>query len=267
MNIPILYEDDALLIIDKPPHLVVNRAQSVKSETVQDWVEVNLSFPRRRESSVQNTGSPIESGMTANDDFHSRSGIVHRIDKETSGILLIAKTPEAFVELQRQFKEREIKKTYLAIVHGKLVPDKGEINAPIDRLPWNPQRFGIMPGGKEAVTRYKVTVVIPAQEPGSNGKKDWIPGQARNDMTVVEVYPQTGRTHQIRVHLKYINYPIVGDYLYAGRKTSRDDRAGDAPRVMLHAWKIAFVHPGTGKLLAIESPIPDDMERIIHFKS
>lgn len=255
MTIPILYEDDALLVIDKPAHLVVNRAQSVKDFTVQDWVEAYLSFPRTRESSVKD-GSPIESGMTVNDDdFYNRSGVVHRIDKETSGILLIAKTPEAFIELQRQFKSREIKKTYLAIVHGKLVPEEGEINAPIDRLPWNPQRFGVMPGGKESVTRYKSSKYIVA---GSKGMEE--------DYTLVEVYPQTGRTHQIRVHLKYINHPIVGDYLYAGRKTSRDDRAGDAPRVMLHAWKISFTRPGTGKLLAIESPIPDDMNRIINKK-
>jgi len=171
-----------------------------------------------------------------------RAGIVHRIDKETSGILLIAKTPEAFRELQRQFKEREVKKTYLALVHGKLVPEEGEINAPVGRLPWNTERFGVVPGGKEAVTRYKVVKC--------------------EDISLVELYPETGRTHQIRVHLKYINHPIIGDYLYAGRKTSRDDRAGDAPRVMLHAWKISFIHPDTHKTLAIESPIPDDMKSI-----
>ncbi|MDP1722468.1 MAG: RluA family pseudouridine synthase [Candidatus Gottesmanbacteria bacterium] len=238
MNIPILYEDDALLVIDKPAHLVVNRAQSVKEETVQDWVE------------KKSTNLQIYEFTNENKDFIDRAGIVHRIDKETSGILLIAKAPEAFIELQRQFKAREIKKTYLAIVHGKLVPEEGEINAPIDRLPWNPQRFGVMPGGKEAITKYKA---ISYQ----------LSAVSREEITLVEVYPETGRTHQIRVHLKYINHPIVGDYLYAGRKTSRDDRAGDAPRVMLHAWKISFTHPTTGKTLAIESPIPQDMNRII----
>ncbi len=251
MNIPILYEDSELLIIDKPAGLVVNRAQSVKESTVQDWAEAYLSFPRTRESRDVEPGSPIESGMAVNDDFYDRAGIVHRIDKETSGILLIAKTPEAFIELQRQFKEREIKKTYLAIVHGKLVPEEGEINAPIDRTPWNPQRFGVMPGGKEAVTRYRR--ISNFQYPISN-----------ETMSLAELYPETGRTHQIRVHLKYINHPIVGDYLYAGRKVSRRDRAGDAPRVMLHAWKISFIHPGTKKVLAIESPIPDDMKSIVY---
>ena len=228
MNIPVIYEEENLIVINKPPALVVNRAESVKGPTVQDWTEKELKIT-------------VE-----------RGGIVHRIDKETSGILLIAKTPEAFVELQRQFKERLVKKTYLALVHGKVTPPEGEIRAPVGRLPWNRERFGIVPEGKEAVTKYKaVSCQLSAV---SNGQ-----------ITLIELYPETGRTHQIRVHLKYINHPIVGDFLYAGRKTSRADRAW-APRVMLHAWKISFTHPTTGKLLALEAPIPDDMTKIINSK-
>ena len=230
MDIPILYEDEDLLVINKPPGIVVNRAQSVKEQTIQDWVEQKYKVSHD------------------NKDFFDRAGIVHRIDKETSGILLIAKTPEAFTELQRQFKERMVKKTYVALVHGKLVPWEGEIRAPVGRLPWQPERFGIVAGGKEAVTRYRV------QERELRIHNE--------DLSLVELYPETGRTHQIRVHLKYVNHPIIGDYLYAGRKTSREDRIW-APRVMLHAWKIEFLHPATGKSLAIEAPIPDDMERII----
>lgn len=216
-------------MIDKPPRIVVNRANTVLEKTIEDWVK--------------------ETYHTTMD----RAGIVHRIDKETSGILLIAKTPQAFIELQRQFKDREVKKTYLALVHGKLVPEEGEINAPVGRLPWNPERFGVVPGGKEAVTRYKVLQGLSLQ----------VRKESPYEATLVELYPESGRTHQIRVHLKYINHPIIGDYLYAGRKTSRDDRAHGSPRVMLHAWKISFIHPVTGKILAIESPIPDDMRRCI----
>lgn len=240
MDITILYEDNELLVIDKAPGIVVNRAESVKGETVQDWVEKK----GKRQT---------EKGKSEDEDFYNRSGIVHRIDKETSGILLIAKTPETFHELQRQFKEHEVKKTYLAFVHGKLVPEEGEINAPVGRLPWNTERFGVVPGGKESVTKYKRVSCL-------------LSPVSQEELSLVELYPETGRTHQIRVHLKYINHPIIGDYLYAGRKTSRDDRAGDAPRVMLHAWKISFTHPVTGKILAIESPIPDDMNRIISKK-
>ncbi len=222
MNIPILFEDEIVIVINKPPGVVVNRAESVKESTLQDWTETELKIT-------------VE-----------RGGIVHRIDKETSGILLIAKTPEAFIELQRQFKERIVKKTYLALVHGTLVPPEGEIRAPVGRLPWNRERFGIVPGGKEAVTRYKVLQEVVLRSKTTSYE-------------YVELYPETGRTHQIRVHLKYINHPIVGDPLYAGRKTSRDDRRW-APRVMLHAWKISFFHPGTAALVDFVAPIPDDMK-------
>ena len=235
MNPPILFENDTFLAINKPPGIVVNRAESVKGETVQEWVETNAKWPMLNDKYNTNT------------DFTSRAGIVHRIDKETSGILLIAKTPEAFVELQRQFKERLIKKTYLAIAHGSIVPENGEIRAPVGRLPWNKERFGIVPGGKDSVTRYTVIKkIIKDGEPFS----------------FVELRPETGRTHQIRVHMKYINHPIVGDYLYAGRKTSRDDREW-APRVMLHAWKLICRDPSTATPIEIIAPIPDDMSSII----
>lgn len=236
MDISILFEDDAFLCINKPVGVVVNRAISVKGETIQDWMEQRYPLF---------THSPGESeGRSA---FVDRSGVVHRIDKETSGILLLAKTVDSFVELQRQFFEHSIQKTYLAIVHGELMPKEGEIRAPVGRLPWNKERFGIVPGGKESVTRYSVMKTI---------KKD---GET---LTLVSVFPETGRTHQIRVHMKYINHPLLGDYLYAGRKTSRDDREW-AERVMLHAWKIVLAHPVTHESLAIEAPIPDDMNRII----
>ena len=239
MDIPILFEDDAMIAVNKPPGIVVNRAESVHGETVQDWMAARYPFDKTRQTEETK-------------DFFDRAGIVHRIDKETSGILLIAKTPAAFAELQRQFKERCIHKTYLAIVHGALVPETGEIRAPVARLPWNRERFGIVPGGKESVTNYKVVKQFERTE-----------GKQTEKYSLVELYPETGRTHQIRVHLKYINHPVVGDYLYAGRKTARDDRTW-APRVMLHAWKLVCVHPVTKSELAIEAPIPDDMNGIIH---
>ena len=233
MNPPILFEDNVFLAINKPPGIVVNRAESVKGETVQDWIEGYL--PKETWDGQTNT------------DFKERSGIVHRIDKETSGILLIAKTPDAFRELQKQFKERVIHKTYLAIVHGTIAPKVGEIRAPVGRLPWNRERFGIVPGGKESVTRYTVCKVFMKDE---------------QPFSFIELHPETGRTHQIRVHMKYMNHPILGDYLYAGRKTSRDDRMW-APRVMLHAQKLECKHPITGTPIEIVAPIPDDMSSII----
>mgnify|MGYP001619822992 CR=1 FL=1 len=255
MDLPILFEDDSLLVIDKPPGIVVNRAESVKSETVQDWAEkyLHITPPTSAPVTVVNPDGTVTRDITA--EFAQRAGTVHRIDKETSGCLIIAKNPEAFGELQRQFKDREIHKTYLAIVHGALVPSEGEIRAPVGRLPWNREHFGIVPGGKEAVTRYTV-------------HRSWfiVHGKNKEEITLVELYPETGRTHQIRVHMKYINHPLVGDYLYAGRKTARNDRTW-APRVMLHAKRVIFKHPSGGKELAIEAPIPDDMDRIIHGSS
>ncbi len=238
MDISILFEDESFLAINKPVGVVVNRAESVKGETIQDWMEQQYPI------FVHQQGETPEQSA-----FVDRSGVVHRIDKETSGILLIAKTIISFIELQRQFKEHIIKKTYLAIVHGELVPKEGEVRAPVGRLPWNKERFGIGPGGKDSVTKYAVVKTIEKE-----GEK----------LTLVSLYPETGRTHQIRVHMKYINHPLLGDYLYAGRKTSRDDREW-APRVMLHAWKMVLQHPQTGKELAIDAPIPDDMNSIIPF--
>jgi 23S rRNA pseudouridine1911/1915/1917 synthase len=236
IDIPIVFEDSDIIVINKPPGIVVNRAESVKFKTVQDWIL--HTYPNL--TNMSNLGDH---------EFVSRAGIVHRIDKETSGLLLIAKNVPTFLELQRQFKEHIVKKQYIAIVHGVLVPEEGEIRAPVGRLPWNKERFGIVPGGKESVTKYRV-----------QDTRYEVHGQK---ISVVELYPETGRTHQIRVHLKYINHPIVGDYLYAGRKTARDDRVW-APRVMLHAWNITFIHPGTGAEVAFIAPIPDDMNRIIH---
>ncbi len=235
MDLPILYEDKTLLVIDKPPGVVVNRAESVKGETVQDWAEPRIP------NSPTVTGEP--------DDFSLRAGIVHRIDKETSGCLVIAKDRAAFAELQRQFKERTIEKRYRAVVHGVPEPATGEVRAPVGRLPWNRERFGIVPEGREAVTGFRTlaTGLTP---------------DGRERIALLELTPHTGRTHQIRVHLKYINHPIVGDFQYAGRKTARNDRRW-APRVMLHAASITLTHPVTGAKLAITAPVPDDMNSII----
>ena len=250
MNIPILYEDEVLLVINKPAGVVVNRAASVKEQTIQDWAIKNGKFPfgLAQGGQIANVKSADESTK----DFIDRAGIVHRIDKETSGCLLIAKDPQAFIELQRQFKERVVKKVYLAIVHGQLVPQEGEIRAPVGRLPWNRERFGIVPGGKAAVTKYRV-------------ERSWfiVHGKNREEISLVELYPETGRTHQIRVHMKYIHHPLLGDYLYAGRKTARADRQS-VLRVMLHAWKISFMHPSEPRRVDVVAPIPDDMNTIIN---
>lgn len=249
MDIPIIFEDDAILVINKPPGIIVNNADTVKEPTVQDWAAIKLGLDPHPPKQPRVIVAKGEERISTMEDFVGRAGIAHRIDKETSGILLIAKNLPAFIELQRQFKERIVKKTYLALVHGEVVPAEGDINAPIARLPWNKEHFGIVPGGKESITKYKVVKHITNEH-------------LHEKMTLVEVHPETGRTHQIRVHFKYINYPLVGDYLYAGRKTSRDDREW-APRCMLHAHKITFLHPVSGENISLEAPIPEDMGKLI----
>jgi 23S rRNA pseudouridine1911/1915/1917 synthase len=251
MDIPILLEDDSLLAVNKPPGIVVNRAESVKGETVQDWADKKLSMPPTTYNPQPTTAPDYSSPEQIEKEFASRSGIVHRIDKETSGVLLIAKTPEVFSALKQQFMNHTVQKTYLAIVHDKLPSTEGEINAPIDRLPWNKEQFGVVPSGKESITHYKVLKTFERET--KKGKQTF---------QLVECYPKTGRTHQIRVHLKYLNRPILGDYLYAGRKTARDDRLW-VPRVMLHASKITFLHPTTHESVTIEAPMPEDMKQVI----
>jgi 23S rRNA pseudouridine1911/1915/1917 synthase len=236
-GLKIIYEDNDILVVDKPAGMTVNRAETTKGEvTVQDWME--------RKFGIKNQESKIENES----DFYNRGGVVHRLDKETSGVLILAKNPVAFFELQRQFKERIVKKVYIALVHGKLVPGEGEIKVPVGRLPWNRTQFGIVAGGRDSVTFYRVL----AYYRGKDGKL----------FTLVEIDPKTGRTHQIRVHLKYIGYPIFADFLYAGRKTARDDRR-ELGRVFLHAGKISFVHPKTGEKVQFESPMPGELERVL----
>ncbi len=237
MEPKVVFEDDSLLVLDKPAGMVVNRAETTKKEkTIQDWLEEKLKFGNLKKKFF---GYP---------DFLNRSGIVHRLDKETSGLLLVAKTPEAFANLQRQFKERKVKKKYLALVHGKVEPKEGEISLPVGRLPWDREKFGVVPGGKKAKTRYKVLKYFLRPDLGKD----------QPFFTLLELSPETGRTHQIRVHLKYLNYPLVADQKYGGRKISREDRKW-CQRLFLHAFYLGFYHPENGKFIEFSTDIPSDL--------
>lgn len=243
----ILYEDNDLLVLEKPSGVIVNRSDTTKNvETVQDFVEKHLGLSPYYSTKVVPEGeykSPEET-------FKERSGIAHRLDKETSGILLVAKTLPAFIELLRQFKERLVHKTYLALAHGELRPKDGEISVPVGRLEFNRKRFGVVAGGRESVTGYKVL-------------QGYVDPKTKEPLSLVELYPKTGRTHQIRVHLKHLNRPIVSDELYAGRKTARNDRK-HLPRLFLHAKGITFSHPITGEKMHITSPLPGELEEYLH---
>jgi len=251
MEPKIVFEDEEILVLEKPAGMVVNRAESAKGETVQDWVEEKL---KTQNSKLKTTAQKSKLG---NKYFWERGGIVHRLDKETSGLLLVAKTPEAFENLQKQFKERRVEKHYLALVHGLVEPKEGEIRAPVGRLPWNRERFGVLAGGRSAKTRYKVLRYLK--------RSDLPAGQTSPEnivFSLLELKPETGRTHQIRVHLKFWGHPIVADEFYAGRKTSRRDREW-CPRLFLHASFIVFVHPKTGKKMEFSLPLPSDLKKAL----
>jgi 23S rRNA pseudouridine1911/1915/1917 synthase len=233
------YEDDMVLAITKPSGVVVNRAASVKGQTIQDWAEEQFVKPYARSHDMSSDDARW---------FIERGGIVHRLDKETSGILLVAKTPEGLLGLQRQFKERTTKKEYLALVHRLVEPPEGEIIAPVGRLPWNRVRFGVTTGGRDSHTIYQV-------------RKRYVDSKKKR-YSLVQVSPVTGRTHQIRVHFQYNRHPVVGDQLYAGRKQSRADRLW-CPRLFLHAHSIRFVTPATGESIIARSELPDDLHQVL----
>lgn len=223
----VIFEDEDILVLDKPSGWIVNESETTRGQPViQTWLFNNFDFPISKDKRV-------------------RSGIVHRLDKETSGVLLVAKTKPSFKNLQIQFKKRLVDKTYLALVHGKIELEEGSVEVPVGRLSWARKKFGVVPGGRKALTRYRV--ISNFKFPNSN-----------NRFTLVEFYPKTGRTHQIRIHAKYLGHPIVSDELYAGRKTSRNDRMW-CPRLFLHAKKIGFMHPGTKRRVDFESGLSDDL--------
>lgn len=228
INPKVLYEDKNLFVIDKPAGWITNESSTTTTQPVlQTWLRQNHKY-------------------SLDGNLELRHGIVHRLDKETSGIVLAAKTEESFYSLQAQFKERKIKKTYIALLHGR-VEEGGTIKAEIGRLPWRRDRFGVLLGGRESVSDFKLLEFIPGE---------------RGGYSLVEFYPQTGRTHQIRVHAKHIGHAIVADEFYAGRKTARNDRKF-CPRLFLHASKIIFENPATGKTENFTSDLPDDLKQVL----
>jgi len=254
----VIFEDDYLLVLDKPAGLIVNRANSVKGKTLQDWVEAYLA------------DQPAwEKGRAEDKIFRERSGMIHRLDKDTSGILIFAKTPKIMFDMMAKFKDREVQKTYLALVHEHFSEPAGLISAGIARHPKERERFSVTSAGRPSVTHYQVekeyqdfNLPLFQEKLALAGKK--ISGlvkltQIYQGFSLVKLQPKTGRTHQLRVHLKFLHHPIVGDERYVGRKRFRVDQLW-CPRQWLHAWKIEFDHPVTNQKMEFSAPIPDDLE-------
>ena len=212
-NIPldIVYEDDDVIVINKPQGMVVHPAPGHDEHTL-----VNALLYHCPLSTINGTFRP---------------GIVHRIDKDTSGLLMVAKNDKAHRSLAKQLKDKTNIREYVALVHGRIAEDEGTINAPIGRSLKDRKKQAVVKDGRNAVTHFEVL-------------------KRYRDYTLVKCILETGRTHQIRVHMKYIGHPLVGDPLYGPKKTIKGNGQ------FLHAGKLGVVHPTTGKLLIFEAPLP-----------
>jgi 23S rRNA pseudouridine1911/1915/1917 synthase len=226
-NIPldILYSDEHVIVINKPAGLVVHPGAGVEHGTLVNALVYH--FP-----GIERVGHP------------DRPGIVHRLDKETSGVMVVARSELAYDELKRQFKAREVEKIYLALVWGRLQMEAGKMDWALGRHPRYRQKISIRSRHpRSALTYYSVKKIL-------------------DEFTLVEVKPVTGRTHQIRVHFAAAGHPVVGDIRYGGK-----DKAGRYVRLYLHAWHLVFSHPATKSLLEFYAPLPPEFQKIIQAPS
>lgn len=219
LNLDIVYEDSDVAVVYKPKGMVVHPSAGHDGGTLVNGLMYQLDEL---------------SGING----ELRPGIVHRIDKDTSGLLMVAKHDVAHRDLVEQLVDKSVTRKYTAFVHGVIPHDKGTVDAPIGRNPKERQEMAVVDDGKDAVTHFNVL-------------------ERFKDYTLVECILETGRTHQIRVHMKYIGYPLVGDPKYGQRKTM--DTGGQ----MLHAGTVGFTHPGNGERLEFKTGLPDYFEEIL----
>jgi 23S rRNA pseudouridine1911/1915/1917 synthase len=225
----VLYEDRDLLVIDKPAGMVVHPAAG-------NWHGTLVNAVLFHSPSLEGVGGA------------HRPGIVHRLDKDTSGVILVAKNDASHRELQAQFKNREVEKTYLALVYGGMSPERGEINAAVGRDPRDRKRMGVVPAsqGRPAATRYETQAAYRMPTTGER-------------LSLLACRPLTGRTHQIRVHLAHVHHPIVGDEVYGPRRKL----PFACPRQFLHAARLRFRLPSTQETVEFSAPLPPDLQAVL----
>jgi 23S rRNA pseudouridine1911/1915/1917 synthase len=222
IHLQVVYEDDDLLVVDKPAGMVVHPAYGHREGTL-----VNALLARYPGLAVGDAGRP---------------GIVHRLDRDTSGLIVVAKTEIALKHLRRQFKSRGVQKTYLALVHGRPPASEGIIEAPVGRDPRQRKRMAVVPGGRAARTRYRLLEEL-------------------GNYSLLSVWLETGRTHQIRVHLAWLGVPVAGDKVYGrGRGVRLTQRDMGLDRQFLHAWRLSFEHPGGKGRVELEALLPSDLQ-------
>ncbi len=242
----VVYQDADVLVIDKPAGMVVHPAPGHTRGTL---VNALLGLdPSLAQVGGSGKGSNSSEELEPLPDL--RAGIVHRLDRETSGLLLVARNDAAFARLQRQFKTRRVEKTYLALVEGLPDAPGGRIEAPVARDPAHRQRMAVLSenrGGRKAATAFRVVEgYVSAMS------------QQRHEFALLEVDLLTGRTHQIRVHMAFIKHPVVGDRIYGRRK-----QRIPCPRQFLHAHRLVFTQPTTGQRIAVESALPVDLQAVL----
>jgi len=237
IHLSIVYEDKDILVIDKPAGLTVHPAPGHPSHTLVNAILAHCP-----------------SLATSNDVV--RPGIVHRLDKDTSGLIVIAKNDFAKEHLVNQFKSHIVTKRYLVLVRGRISPEQGKIESPIGRDPHNRQRMAIVATGKEASTEYQVREYLCGKAAKGEVKNLIHINAAKLHYTLLEVTPRTGRTHQIRVHLSSIGYPVVGDPVYGAKSLI-------AKRQFIHAYLLGFYLPSTKEYHEFTCPLPSDLRQAL----
>ena len=223
VDFAVLYEDSDIIVVNKPPGLVVHPAPGHQSSTLVHGLLYYCG-------DLSGIGGEL------------RPGIVHRLDKDTSGVLVVAKNDLAHQHLARQFQQRQVRKVYHALVAGHLPQQEGRLETLLGRHPIQRKKMAILKnGGRKAITRYRVLATVPL-------------------LSLVEVVIETGRTHQIRVHMAHLGCPVIADPIYGGKKT----KIVAANRLCLHASHLQIVNPGTGKEMHFRAPLPADINQVLN---
>jgi 23S rRNA pseudouridine1911/1915/1917 synthase len=246
-NIPleIIYEDESLAVINKPAGMVTHPGAGISHGTLANAVAYHFKI-QNSEDETQN----ILDEQSRLQNLRAKIGIVHRLDKDTSGLIVVAKNESAHVALSEQFRNREVYKSYVTLVHGSIERNTGKIEQPIARDRHNRLKMSVQKSGRNALSLWKVR-------------------RRFEKFTLVDVEIKTGRTHQIRVHLSYINHPIVGDETYnSGRDNTVADlqirqAIKDLNRFFLHAEQLSFTHPTTGERMDFKAPLPPELQSFL----
>lgn len=276
MNIEKIYEDNDLVVVNKPAGVVVNETKTLlNQETIQSWFWQSLSEDQKNVG-IEADLIPSDFDETYGDPqtiFAERKGMVHRLDKETSGALVLAKNPSVLVNLLDQFKKRQTEKKYLCLVHGRFGVTEDLIAFPIIRSTQDRMKFRVDVEGRESVTAYKVVEHYPALDMEAlkaNGVGDELlklikkNSNSYQGFSLVECWPKTGRTHQIRVHLNHVKHPLVGDKLYVGKKRRKLDEIW-CKRHFLHASELSFTHPRTKEKMQLTASLPAELRQVLNF--